>query len=125
MEYALVDTGVSYAMFDRHDPYHSEAKEKAEVLDLFQLVLPWSVSLMDSADQAVRTRETDESGELLWTDLPLGEAVFVVRPSGGQTKRITIAIRSAKELKAEVHIFTPVTGMIVISKHKHNGWLIY
>ena len=41
MEYALVDTGVWYAIFDRHDPHHSEAREKAEALDLFQLVLPW------------------------------------------------------------------------------------
>jgi hypothetical protein len=43
-----------------------------------------SISLMDSSDQAVRTRETDEAGELLWADLPLGDAVFLVRPSGGR-----------------------------------------
>ncbi len=81
--------------------------------------------MLDSSDQAVRTRETDETGELLWTDLPLGDAVFVVSPSGGQAKRVTITIRNAKELKAEVHVFTSATGMIVITKHKHKGWLIY
>jgi len=32
LEYALADTGLWYAMFDRHDPHHGEAKEKAEVL---------------------------------------------------------------------------------------------
>lgn len=41
MEYALADTGLWYAMFDRHDPHHGEATEKADVLDLFQIVLPW------------------------------------------------------------------------------------
>jgi len=41
LEYALADTGLWYAMFDRHDPHHGEAKDKADVLDLFQIVLPW------------------------------------------------------------------------------------
>jgi predicted nucleic acid-binding protein len=41
MPYALVDTGIWYAMFDRHDPYHNEAIGKAEVLSGIHLVLPW------------------------------------------------------------------------------------
>jgi predicted nucleic acid-binding protein len=41
VEYALADTGLWYAMFDQHDQHHSEAKEKAEVLVLLQIVLPW------------------------------------------------------------------------------------
>lgn len=84
-----------------------------------------SVSLLDSSDQAVRTRETDDAGELRWTDLPLGDAVFLVSPLGGQAKRVTITIRSARELKAEVHVSTSASGMIVITKHNHNGWIIY
>jgi predicted nucleic acid-binding protein len=41
VEYALADTGLWYAMFDRRDQHHSVAKEKAEVLELFHVVLPW------------------------------------------------------------------------------------
>lgn len=41
MEYALADTGLWYAMFDRRDPYHNEVKDKVEGLDRFQLVVPW------------------------------------------------------------------------------------
>ena len=41
MEYALADTGLWYAMFDRRDQYHALATEKAEALELFQIVLPW------------------------------------------------------------------------------------
>jgi len=41
LEYALADTGFWYAMFDRADQHHSKAKDKAEVLELFQIVLPW------------------------------------------------------------------------------------
>ncbi len=41
MEYALADTGLWYAMFDRRDQHHVLASEKAEALELFQVVLPW------------------------------------------------------------------------------------
>jgi predicted nucleic acid-binding protein len=41
MLYALVDTGLWYAMFDRRDAYHDEAKDKAEILNAFHIVLPW------------------------------------------------------------------------------------
>jgi len=43
LEYALVDTGLWYAVFDRHDQHHAEVKAKgtAEALELFQIVLPW------------------------------------------------------------------------------------
>lgn len=43
MEYALVDTGVWYAMFDNRDQNYPKAKEKAELLDMVQIVLPWPV----------------------------------------------------------------------------------
>jgi predicted nucleic acid-binding protein len=43
VEYALADTGVWYAVFDRRDAHHAAAQAKgtAEVLELFQIVLPW------------------------------------------------------------------------------------
>jgi predicted nucleic acid-binding protein len=41
VEYALADTGLWYAMFDQRDQYHGQAKDKADVLEPFQIVLPW------------------------------------------------------------------------------------
>jgi predicted nucleic acid-binding protein len=41
MEYALADTGLWYAMFDQRDQYHNVAKDKAEILGPFRVVLPW------------------------------------------------------------------------------------
>jgi predicted nucleic acid-binding protein len=41
LENALADTGLWYAMFDRRDQYHSEAKKKAAALEPFRIVLPW------------------------------------------------------------------------------------
>ena len=41
MRYALVDTGVWYAMFAPGDPYAGNIDKKAEVLDQCQVVVPW------------------------------------------------------------------------------------
>ena len=41
MEYALIDTGVWYGMFDNRDQRYKAANEKAEYFEFFKLVLPW------------------------------------------------------------------------------------
>jgi len=41
MRYALVDTGVWYAMFDPRDPYAGDIGKKAEILTRCQVVVPW------------------------------------------------------------------------------------
>lgn len=41
MEYALVDTGVWYGIFDNRDQRYKEANEKADFFEFFSLVLPW------------------------------------------------------------------------------------
>jgi predicted nucleic acid-binding protein len=43
MQNVLADTGVWYALFDRRDAYFEDAKEKADYLDLHQVVVPWPV----------------------------------------------------------------------------------
>lgn len=41
MEYALIDTGVWYGVFDNRDQRYKEANKKTEYFDYFRLVLPW------------------------------------------------------------------------------------
>jgi predicted nucleic acid-binding protein len=41
MEYVLADTGLWYALFDSSDQHHAAAKDKADVLTLMQVILPW------------------------------------------------------------------------------------
>ena len=41
MRYALADTGIWFAMFDRRDQHADEIQEKALVLDRCRVVLPW------------------------------------------------------------------------------------
>lgn len=41
MDSVIVDTGVWYALFDSRDPYYAEASEKAELLEILNVVVPW------------------------------------------------------------------------------------
>jgi predicted nucleic acid-binding protein len=41
VEYALVDTGIWYGVFDNRDQWYQEAASKAEYFDYFKLVIPW------------------------------------------------------------------------------------
>jgi len=43
VEHLLADTGLWYALFDARDPYHHAAREKAEYLDMFRVVVPWPI----------------------------------------------------------------------------------
>jgi predicted nucleic acid-binding protein len=56
LENALADTGLWYAIFDRRDQYHSEAQEKAEALEPFQIVLPWPTLYETLRTKFVRNR---------------------------------------------------------------------
>lgn len=41
MEYALIDTGVWYGVFDPNDRYFSQATSMTEYFDHVELVVPW------------------------------------------------------------------------------------
>jgi predicted nucleic acid-binding protein len=51
MEAVIVDTGVWYAMFDSRDPNHGQALEKAELLGVLMVAVPWPI-----AYETLRTR---------------------------------------------------------------------
>lgn len=56
MEYALADTGVWYAMFDPRDQHADEVDEKAEILELCSIVLPWPIVYETLRTRLVRNR---------------------------------------------------------------------
>lgn len=51
MDAVIVDTGVWYAIFDRRDSNHREAQDKAELLSLLTIAVPWPI-----AYETLRTR---------------------------------------------------------------------
>ncbi len=52
------------------------------------------VSLVDGLDGTVGTLSTDDAGEVLWTDLPLGDAHFFASARGFRHGGITVTIRT-------------------------------
>lgn len=57
MQYALIDTGVWYAMFDPRDQHQAEVAEKQEFLELFTLVIPWPTMYETLRTRMVRNRQ--------------------------------------------------------------------
>jgi len=86
-----------------------------------------NVCLTDRDDNILRTQTTDKSGQVLFTDLPLGDVHFVVGATGFTLKYIRIPIRSSKELKIEATLEIGTVGQMIYSdKHpKYKGWLQY
>jgi predicted nucleic acid-binding protein len=41
MDFAIVDTGVWFAIFDSQDERYKEGQKKAELLEVLQVVIPW------------------------------------------------------------------------------------
>jgi hypothetical protein len=91
------------------------------------LVKDADVWLADTHYQPLRTLTTDQSGEVLFTNLPLGDLRFVVRATGFRLKYMTIPIHNYKELKIEATIEVGGVGQTIYSeKHsKYKGWLQY
>lgn len=42
-EAILVDSGFFFALFDPRDPWHTQAKSKAEWVEAFRVIVPWPI----------------------------------------------------------------------------------
>ncbi len=56
---------------------------------------------------------TNDAGEIVWTDLPLGSATFVVRSSGFMQRSVTVMVRNGEEVRAEVTLEPGTVGTVV------------
>jgi len=59
------------------------------------------VSLLGPDDNAIRRAQTNAVGEVVFTDLPIGDSRFVIAAPGFIRKRVTVTVRGAKERKIE------------------------
>ena len=68
------------------------------------------VSLLDADDKPTRTVGANEAGEVIWTDLPLGDAHFVVIVPGFNSLRLAVTIRNANEQTVEARLEVAFIG---------------
>jgi hypothetical protein len=62
------------------------------------------ISVRGSHENIIRQEETDESGEIVLTGLPVGECVISVIKGGFLTVRRKVIIESAEEERVEVRL---------------------
>jgi predicted nucleic acid-binding protein len=53
----LLDTGFWYALYDSRDPHHADAKDLADLLESYNLVLPWPILYETLNSRFVRRRQ--------------------------------------------------------------------
>ncbi|MDP8982384.1 MAG: carboxypeptidase-like regulatory domain-containing protein [Acidobacteriota bacterium] len=103
---------------------------RIRVTDVTEAVLPGAVvSLLGSDDKVMRTAQTDGVGEIVLTDLPMGDSRFTIAAPGFKTRALTVTIRNGDEVKIEAVLDVGPTNMGVIVeevpvKPKRRPWRI-
>jgi hypothetical protein len=89
-------------------------RARIRVTDPTGTVVPHAtVSLLGSNDRPIRTEPADERGEVLLTDLPLGDSRFSVVVPGFMTFHGTVTVRGSEEQVIEAHLLLGTTGTVV------------
>jgi len=74
-------------------------------------VIPNAEAVLQGGDgKAIRT---NDAGEIVWSDLPVGGATFVVRSSGFMSRPLTVTVRNGEEVRAEVTLELGTVGTVV------------
>jgi len=88
-----------------------------------------SIAVLDSEGKDVQSAESDDSGEAILNELPLGDLRFAVTSAGFEKRQLTLTFHNGKEVKVEVHLWLPIIGTVVEVKpkppRKRHGWLQY
>jgi hypothetical protein len=61
-----------------------------------------TVTLRGRGKRARRSAQTNAVGEVVWTDLPMGNCRIAVEAPGFSRRRLTAALRNSDEMKIEV-----------------------
>jgi hypothetical protein len=89
---------------------------RIRAIDITGAAVPHAtVSLLGAEDRPMRSATSDERGESVWTDLPLGDSRISVTAPGFMLFRQTITIRNSEEQVIEAPLRVPeFTGEVVI-----------
>ena len=88
---------------------------RIRVTDLAKSVIPGAdVSLLEANDQPIRTLSSNDSGESVWTGLPLGESRFRVSEPGFTSRMVAVTIHGAEEQNVEVRLAVDLGQAICI-----------
>jgi hypothetical protein len=78
---------------------------RIRVTDVTGAVVPGSVaSLLGEDGKPIQTAYSNETGEIEFADLPMGNSRFVVQRSGFKSLPLTVTVRSGDEIKVQAQL---------------------
>jgi hypothetical protein len=84
---------------------------RIHVTDATGAVVPLAqVSLLNADGKPTRTVGANDAGEVVWTDLPLGDAHFLVLVPGFNSLRLAVTFRNANEQTVEARLEVGTIG---------------
>jgi hypothetical protein len=79
-----------------------------------------STALLDKYDKPVRTLTTNEKGEALWTDLPIGTLRFWISEAGFQTQQVSLTVPGSEDLQIVLKVGS--LGVVVPVRKRRWWW---
>jgi len=70
-------------------------------------------SILDAAGKPTRTVPANSAGEVVFTDLPLGDCGFVVWSIGFENRRVYLSLRSADEVQIQTTLEVGTAGTVI------------
>ncbi len=87
---------------------------RIRVIDASGAVIPRAeVSLLGVDGNPQRTLQADEMGEVVITDLPMGNSRVRISALGFDTQPLTVTVRNSDELKVDAKLYVGTVGTIV------------
>jgi hypothetical protein len=87
---------------------------RIRVTDPTGAVIPTAqASLLGPDDKPTRTEQANESGEIVFADLPVGDCRFAVVSIGFATQRLTATLRNGDEVELETALQVGTVGEFV------------
>jgi hypothetical protein len=85
------------------------------VIDVTGAVIPTvsEASLLGADGKPIRTLHANTEGEIVWTDLSMGDCRFVVSAPGFRARQLLATIRNGDEAIIEVILEVPPVGVVV------------
>lgn len=100
---------------------------RIRVTDVTGAVVPDSVaSLLGEDGKPIRTAYANETGEIEFADLPMGNSRFIVQRPGFKRLPLTVTVRSGDEIKVQAQLeVNVIVGEVVTLRPKRRWWQIF
>ena len=99
---------------------------RIRVTDPTGAVIPGAeASLFGTDNQPKLIMKADDLGEIVLTDLPIGDSRVIVSCRGFSSLPLTVTVRNSDEVKVEARLVLGTMGTMVKVERKRKRWWIF